>query len=255
MKTLLCVLLVSLVALPALAVDEKKLVDMTYPFNEATQHWPTAHGFKLEKHTEGMTDGHWYAAYDYSSAEHVGTHMDAPFHFAQGKWKVEQVPLSKTIGPGIVVDVSGKAKASADYRLQVTDLQTWEKRHGRIAPGTIVLLYTGWGKFWKDRKQYFGSDKPGDTENLRFPGYSKEAAEFLVKERRIAAAGIDTASIDYGASRDFIVHQVFGNANVPIFENVANLEKLPTKGATVYAAPMKIEGGTGAPLRIFAVLP
>src|ERR1044071_7622477 len=156
MKTLLCVLLVSLVALPALAVDEKKLVDMTYPFNEATQHWPTAHGFKLEKHTEGMTDGHWYAAYDYSSAEHVGTHMDAPFHFAQGKWKVEQVPLSKTIGPGIVVDVSGKAKASADYRLQITDLQTWEKRHGRIAPGTIVLLYTGWGKFWKDRKQYFG---------------------------------------------------------------------------------------------------
>ena len=118
-----------------------------------------------------------------------------------------------------------------------------------------VLLYTGWGKFWQDRKRYFGSDQPGDTENLRFPGYSKEAAEFLVNERKIAAAGIDTASIDYGASRDFIVHQVFGKANVPIFENVANLDKLPAKGATVYAAPMKIEGGTGAPLRIFALLP
>ncbi|HEY1265902.1 MAG TPA: cyclase family protein [Candidatus Binatia bacterium] len=255
MKTLPFVLLALLYTLPALAIDEKKLVDMTYPFSEATQHWPTAHGFKLEKHTEGMAGGHWYAAYDYSSAEHVGTHMDAPFHFAQGKWKVDQVPLSKTIGPGIVVDVSGKAKASADYRLQVSDLQNWEKRYGRIAPGTIVLMYTGWGKFWKDRKQFFGSDKPGDTENLRFPGYSKEAAEFLVKERKIAAAGIDTASIDYGASRDFIVHQVFGGANVPIFENVANLDKLPAKGATIYAAPMKIEGGTGAPLRIFAILP
>jgi kynurenine formamidase len=255
MKTLPFVLLALLYTLPALAVDEKKLVDMTYPFSEATQHWPTAHGFKLEKHTEGMAGGHWYAAYDYSSAEHVGTHMDAPFHFAQGKWKVDQVPLSKTIGPGIVVDVSGKAKASADYRLQVSDLQNWEKRYGRIASGTIVLMYTGWGKFWKDRKQYFGSDKPGDIENLRFPGYSKEAAEFLVKERKIAAAGIDTASMDYGASRDFIVHQVFGAANVPTFENVANLEKLPAKGATIYAAPMKIEGGTGAPLRIFAILP
>jgi kynurenine formamidase len=255
MKTLPFVLLALLYTLPALAIDEKKLVDMTYPFSEATQHWPTAHGFKLEKHTEGMAGGHWYAAYDYSSAEHVGTHMDAPFHFAQGKWKVDQVPLSKTIGPGIVVDVSGKAKASADYRLQVSDLQNWEKRYGRIASGTIVLMYTGWGKFWKDRKQYFGSDKPGDIENLRFPGYSKEAAEFLVKERKIAAAGIDTASMDYGASRDFIVHQVFGAANVPTFENVANLEKLPAKGATIYAAPMKIEGGTGAPLRIFAILP
>ncbi|HEY1373784.1 MAG TPA: cyclase family protein [Candidatus Binatia bacterium] len=255
MKTVTFLFLVALYALPALALDDKKLVDMTYSFNEATQHWPTARGFKLEKHTEGVTDGHWYAAYDYSSAEHVGTHMDAPFHFAQGKWKVDQVPLSKTIGAGIVVDVSGKAKASPDYRLQVSDLQNWEKRYGRIASGTIVLMYTGWGKFWKDRKQYFGSDKPGDIENLRFPGYSKEAAEFLVKERKIAAAGIDTASMDYGASRDFIVHQVFGAANVPTFENVANLEKLPAKGATIYAAPMKIEGGTGAPLRIFAILP
>ncbi len=255
MKKIVFLIVFCLYSAPAFAVDEKKVVDMTYPFNESTHHWPTARGFKLEKHTEGVTDGHWYAAYDYSSAEHLGTHMDAPFHFAKGKWKADQVPLSKTIGPAIVVDVSGKAKASADYRLQVTDLQTWEKRHGRIAPGAIVLLYTGWGKFWNDRKRYFGSDKPGDAENLRFPGYSKEAAEFLVKQRQIAAAGIDTASMDYGASRDFIVHQIFGNANVPTFENVANLDKLPPKGATVYAAPMKIEGGTGAPLRIFAILP
>jgi kynurenine formamidase len=256
MKTVFFAFLCLFCAAQAFAVDEKKLVDMTYPFSEETQHWPTAKPFKLEKHTEGMTpQGHWYAAYDYSSAEHVGTHMDAPFHFAQGKWKVDQVPLSKTIGPAIVVDVTGKAKANADYRLQVTDLRTWEKRYGKIAPGTIVLMYSGWGKFWKDRKQYFGSDQPGDTERLRFPGYSKEAAEFLVKERKVAAAGIDTASIDYGASRDFAVHQVFGNANVPIFENVANLDRLPPKGATVYAAPMKIQGGTGAPLRIFALLP
>ncbi|HEX2386904.1 MAG TPA: cyclase family protein [Candidatus Binatia bacterium] len=256
MKTLCLIILLALAALPASAVDERKLVDMTYPFNENTQHWPTANGFKLDKHTEGMTpDGHWYAAYDYSSAEHLGTHMDAPFHFAQGKWKVDEVPLAKTVGQAIVIDVSGKAKANADYRLQVADLNTWEKRYGRIAPGTIVLMYSGWGRFWKDRKQYFGSEQPGDVDHLRFPGYSKEAAEFLVNERKIAAAGIDTASMDYGASHDFIVHQVFGNANVPTFENVANLDKLPAKGAMVYAAPMKIEGGTGAPLRIFAILP
>jgi len=240
----------------AFAVDEKKIVDLTYAFSEETHHWPTAQPFKLDKQTEGMTpEGHWYAAYNYSSAEHVGTHMDAPFHFAQGQWTVDQVPLAKTIGPGVIVDVRGKAQANADYRLDVVDLRTWEKRHGKIPPGAIVLMHSGWGKFWSDRKKYMGSDQPGDVTNLRFPGFSKDAAEFLVKERKISAAGTDTASIDHGASRDFIVHQIFGRANTPVFENVAGLERLPAKGATIFALPMKIQGGTGAPLRIFALLP
>ena len=257
MKKMIVVLAgVCLIGSTAFAVDEKKLVDMTYPFSEATQHWPTAQPFKLDKHTEGVTpQGHWYAAYNYRSAEHVGTHMDAPFHFAQGKWTVDQVPLAKTIGPAIIVDVRGKAAANRDYRLDVVDLRTWEKRNGKIPPGTIVVMFSGWGKFWNDRKQFFGADQPDDVTNLRFPGFSKDAAEFLIKERKINAAGTDTASIDYGASRDFIVHQVFGKANVPVFENVANLERLPPKGATIFALPMKIQSGTGAPLRIFALLP
>jgi kynurenine formamidase len=251
-------LLVSFLVLeyPAFAIDEKKIVDLTYPFSEQTHHWPTAQPFKLDKQTEGMTpEGHWYAAYNYSSAEHVGTHMDAPFHFAQGKWTVDQVPLAKIIGPGVIVDVRGKAQANADYRLDVVDLHTWEKRHGKILPGSIVLMFSGWGKFWNDRKKYMGSDQPGDVTNLRFPGFSKAAAEFLVKERKINAAGTDTASIDYGASRDFIVHQVFGSSNTPVFENVAALDRLSAKGTTIFALPMKIQGGTGAPLRIFALLP
>lgn len=256
MKTVISFLLLSLYAYEAFAIDEKKIVDLTYAFSEETHHWPTAQPFKLDKQTEGMTpEGHWYAAYNYSSAEHVGTHMDAPFHFAQGKWAVDQVPLAKTIGPGVIVDVRGKAQANADYRLDVVDLHTWEKRHGKIPPGGIVLMYSGWGKFWNDRKKYMGSDQPEDVTNLRFPGFSKAAAEFLVNERKISAAGTDTASIDHGASRDFIVHQVFGRANMPVFENVAALDRLPPKGATIFALPMKIQGGTGAPLRIFALLP
>jgi len=251
-------LLVSLWLLEAqvFAVDEKKLIDMTYSFSEETMHWPTAQPFKLDKHTEGVTpQGYWYASYDYSGSEHVGTHMDAPFHFAQGKWTAEQVPLAKTIGPGVVVDVRGKASANAEYQLQLVDLHTWERRHGKIPAGAIVLMHSGWGRFWGDRKRFFGADQPEDATNLRFPGFSKDAAEFLVKERKINAVGTDTASIDYGAARDFIVHQIFGRANIPIFENVAGLERLPPKGATIFAVPMKIKGGSGAPLRIFALLP
>lgn len=240
----------------AFAVDEKKIVDMTYPFSEETLHWPTARAFKLEKVNEGITpQGFWFASYDYCASEHVGTHMDAPFHFARGKWTVDQVPLERLIGPAAVIDVSRRAEANPDYQLQVADIRTWEKRHGRIPPGAIVLMHSGWAKFWGDRKRYFGTDQPGDVVNLRFPGFSREAAEFLVKERRVNAVGVDTPSIDYGPSRDFIVHQVFGQANIPIFENVANVDRLPAKGATVFAIPMKIKGGTGAPLRIFAILP
>jgi kynurenine formamidase len=116
-------------------------------------------------------------------------------------------------------------------------------------------MHSGWGKYWGERKRYFGTDAPGDTENLHFPGFSKEAAEFLVKQRGVKAVGLDTPSIDHGPSRDFIAHQIFGAANVPIFENVAAVDRLPPKGATIYAIPMKIKGGSGAPLRIFAVLP
>lgn len=251
--TAVCIMLM---ASSLFAIDERKLVDMSYSFSAETLHWPTAKPFQLETVNQGRTpQGYWYSSYNYSGSEHVGTHLDAPFHFAEGKWTTEQIPLSQTIGSGVVIDVRRNAEADRDYRLRVDDLQAWEKKYGRIPKGAIVLMHSGWGKFWGDRKRYFGTDAPGDTQNLHFPGFSKEAAEFLVAQRGVKAAGLDTPSIDHGPSKDFIAHQIFGAANLPIFENVAALDRLPPKGATIYAIPMKIKGGSGAPLRIFALLP
>jgi kynurenine formamidase len=243
-------------AAQANAVDEKKLVDLTYPFSSDTHHWPTAKPFQFEKVAEGRTpEGFWYSSYNYGGSEHVGTHLDAPFHFAEGKWTTEQVPLSRLIGPALVIDVARQAEKNSDYALQMSDVHGWEKSHGRIPRDSIVLIRSGWGKYWGDRKRYFGTDEAGNVRDLHFPGLSKEAAEFLVKQRGVKAVGIDTPSIDPGPSKDFMAHQVLGAANVPIFENVAALERIPARGATVYAIPMKIKGGSGAPLRIFAVLP
>lgn len=257
MRTLVTAsLCVVLCALSAYALDDKKIVDMTYPFSAETHHWPTAKPFHLEKIAEGRTPaGFWYSSYDYSASEHVGTHMDAPFHFAEGKWTTEQVPLDKTIGPGAVIDIRDRAAKDPDYVLKVEDIRAWEKLRGRIPAGAIVLIYSGWGKFWGDRKKYFGTDEPGNVNDLHFPGLSKEAAAFLVQQRKIKAVGIDTPSIDHGPSKEFLAHQTLGAANVPIFENVAALDRLPAKGATIFAAPMKIKGGSGGPLRIFALLP
>jgi kynurenine formamidase len=255
-RTLTAVLFLALYALPAHAIDEKKLVDLTYSFSEETLHWPTAKPFHLETVHEGRTPGgFWYSSYVYSGSEHVGTHLDAPFHFAEGKWTTEQIPLSRTIGPAVVIDMRRQSAKNADYRLAIEDIHAWEKVHGRLPSNAIVMIHSGWGKFWGDRKRYFGTDEPGNVTDLHFPGLSAEAAEFLVKQRRVKAVGIDTPSIDHGPSQDFAAHQILGAANAPIFENVARLELIPSKGATIFAIPMKIKGGSGAPLRIFGLLP
>jgi len=238
------------------AIDLAKVVDLSYAFGPDTIYWPTAESFTLERVAFGPTpQGYWYAANNICMAEHGGTHMDAPIHFAEGKRTSEQVPLASCIGPAVVVDVRGQAAANRDYRLTVDDLNAWEREHGRIPRGAIVVMRSGWATHWGNKLRYLGTDKPGDVSNLHFPGFSKEAAQFLVAARDIAAIGVDTASIDYGQSTDFIVHQIINGADKPGFENLANLDRLPPAGATLVALPIKITGGSGGPARVIAILP
>jgi kynurenine formamidase len=255
---MLCVTFLFLTAAtPAAAgIDETKLVDLSYPLDEHTVFWPTNRPFTWERTAWGKTaQGHWYASAEFSMSEHGGTHIDAPIHFGEGRRSVDEIPLQKLIAPAVVVDVRPSVAGNHDYRLSREDLERWESRHGPIQEGAVVLMLTGWGQGWPDKARYLGSATPSDPTTLHFPGFSKEAAEFLVRERHIDGIGIDTASIDYGPSRDFVVHQIINGANLYGLENVANLEKLPPKGAILLALPIKIKGGTGGPVRIIAVLP
>ncbi len=237
-------------------IDESKLIDLTWNFDDRTIYWPTAKPFQWEKESWGKSaGGFWYTAARYSASEHGGTHLDSPVHFAEGKMHMDEIPVTKLVGPGVVIDISVSCDKTPDYLLSVEDITAWENEHGRIPEQSIVLIRTGWGRFWPDRKRYLGSDVAGDVANLHFPGISRQAAEFLAKDRTIDGIGIDTASLDHGQSKDFIAHQILNGANIYGLENVANLEKLPATGATIIAMPMKIKGGTGGPVRIIALLP
>src|SRR5262245_16336037 len=242
---------------PPIDLTGARVVDLTYPFDEKTIYWPNApSNFQLNRLAFGKTAaGFFYAANSFCTPEHGGTHIDAPIHFAEGGRTVDAVPVEQLIAPAVVIDVQSKTAADTDYRLTGADVKIWEEKHGLIPAGAIVLLRTGWGKRWPDRNRYLGDDKPGDTSNLHFPSYGEEAARYLVEKRKVGALGVDTASIDYGPSKDFIVHQVANGANVPGLENVANLEEVRETGAWLIALPMKIAGGSGGPVRIVALVP
>jgi kynurenine formamidase len=233
------------------------LVDLSHPFNERTIYWPTARQFKLTKVAEGETEGGWfYAANDFEAAEHGGTHLDAPIHFARGGARTDELPLRRLVGRAVVVDASERSLNNRDYLISVSDFRNWERRHGRIPQRTIVLMRTGFDRYWPDAERYLGTAERGQqaVPKLHFPGLSEEGARWLVRRRGVKAVGIDTASIDYGQSTDFRSHRVLGAADVPVFENVARLGRLPSRGFSVVALPMKIDGGSGGPLRIIAIL-
>jgi kynurenine formamidase len=244
------------VGLAADVIDTAKIVDLTYTFDEHTIYWPTEKGFVHEFEKNGETPEHYfYASANYAAPEHGGTHTDAPRHFNADGITLDEVPLVDCIGPAAVIDFSARAATDPDAMLSVDDIKAYESAYGRIPDGAIVVARSGWGKYWPDRKRYMGTDKPGDVAGLRFPGYSAAAVDFLLKNRRVAAIAIDTASMDPGNSKDFPVHRLWLGANKPGFENLAHAEKLPPKGATIFCIPMKIGKGTGGPTRIFALLP
>jgi kynurenine formamidase len=237
-------------------LSKYELVDLSHSFNAQTIYWPTStKAFEHVQQAFGKTPGGWfYSSYEVSTPEHGGTHLDAPIHFGEGQQTADAIPLERLVAPAVVIDVTAKAIADSGYALLPDDVAAFEREHGQIAAGTIVLLRTGWSARWPNKRAYLGDDTPGDASKLHFPSFGPEAARLLVEQRKVAALGVDVASIDIGASTDFMVHRVAAAGNVPGFENLTNLDRLPATGAFVIALPMKIEGGSGGPLRAIAMV-
>jgi len=215
-------------AAQGLDIAAAKVVDLTHPIDASTIFWPTeAKAFELTEEHKGITErGFFYAANRFCTPEHGGTHIDAPYHFAQGGESVAEIPVDHLIGRAVVIDIATKAAADPDYTLKPEDVTAWEAEHGTVPAGAIVLLRTGWSSRWPNKRAYLGDDTPGDASHLHFPSYGAEAARLLV-ERGAAVLGVDTASVDHGPSKDYFVHRVLGAANVVGLENLMNLDRVP----------------------------
>lgn len=234
----------------AISRGEVRVVDLAWPISERTHGWPgDPQGFRAEVSEAARAAG--YFSRSFSMPEHFGTHLDAPIHFPPGTIPLDAISVERLFGPAVVMDVTAPVASQADYRLRAADVEAWERRNGTIPRGAIVLLRTGWAARWPDVARYRNFDENGV---MRFPGYSVEAARRLV-ERGVAGLGIDTLSVDYGPSLEFEVHRVTHGAGVYHLENLADLSALPERGASLVVAPIKLEGGSGGPVRVFAVLP
>lgn len=237
------------------APDAKNIIDLGYSFDKNTVYWPTEKGFDIKTVFYGMRPGNYfYSAFKFCAPEHGGTHVDAPRHFSEHGLTVDEIPPEQLMGNAVVIHVDKEALKNKDYEVTVADIQNFEKQYRPLNEQDIVLFYTGWSKYWPNKKQYMGSDKLGDTKNLHFPGISKEAAEYLVS-RKVKGIGLDTASLDTGHSEDSWAHRTLLGANIYGIENLTQLQLLPPIGATIIVSPMKIKGGSGGPARVFAILP
>ena len=239
-------------------LPEGELVDLSHTYDATTIFWPTAETFALQKVADGDTPaGYYYAANNFSGSEHGGTHVDAPVHFARGHATVDRIPLGTLIGPAVVIDVTRQSSGNADYQVTTDDVASFELLHGRIPAGSIVLVKTGFANRWPDAAAYLGTAERGDAAvaRLHFPGLHPDAATWLVANRGVKAVGIDTASIDFGQSKLYETHRTLYARDIPALENLASLDRLPPTGTLLIALPMKIGGGSGAPVRVAAVVP
>ena len=235
--------------LDEISTGKTRVLDLSYAINDKLVRWPGDEKV-FDAKVNAPVEKNGYFTRSFWMLEHYGTHLDAPAHFPPGEATVDQIPVKQFFGPAVVLDVRAEGAKDADYLLPPSRVEEWEKRHGRIPEGAIVLLRTGWASRWPDAQKYRNQDAQG---KMHFPGFSVEAAKLLI-DRKVSGLGCDTLSIDYGASSDFAVHHLALGSGLYHLENLADLSALAETGAFLVVAPIKLEGGSGGPVRVFALI-
>ncbi len=231
--------------------SSRTVIDLTHTLDDRSPNWEGTEQSPFQARELGNLERDGYYSRTFTTEEHYGTHLDAPAHFAAGAWTVEQIPIERLVRPLAVLNVRAQAMQNPDYAVSVQDVADWERQHGEIPEGAVVMAYTGWEEYWGSQTRYRNQQSDGLTH---YPGFALETAEFLVKTRHVVGLGIDTMNVDIGVSTTYPVHQFTSRAGVYHLENVAGLGRVPGAGATIVVAPLKLEAGSGAPVRLLALV-
>ena len=238
-------------------VDLTQTLSPEFPALQLPPEFGQVWAFRMEKISQYDENGPGWYWNNFSCGEHTGTHFDAPVHWITGKDhaqnSVDTIDPKNFIAPAMVVDASAEVAANPDWLLTVDFLERWETRHGRIAEGAWVLLRTDWSK----------RTDPVEFLNLRedgahTPGPTQETVEWLIQQRKVHGFGVETINTDAGQSYSWPVpspcHTLMHGSNRYGLQCLTNLDQLPPRGAVIVAAPLKIQGGSGSPLRVMALI-
>ena len=230
------------------AAPPRGAVDLTHPLRSGVPFFPGGVPYDVAEVALHETDG--YHARRFSMGEHTGTHVDAPSHFHPDGWTIDAIPFGRLNAPLVVVDVRPLVRQAWDHAVTAEEIAEFERARGRIPAGSFVAILTGWSNFWADPERYRNPSRDGV---MRFPGLDPSAARLLV-DRGVVGVGIDALSIDPGPSADFLAHKVLAGGGVYVVENLANLDRLPARGAEIRVDPLPLEGGSGAPARVWGLV-
>ncbi len=224
-------------------------VDLTHTMSPDFPTFFGVPGIEMEKKFDLKKDG--FNLYWWRLVEHAGTHLDAPIHFSESGATVDKIPAATLVLPLVVIDVATKAAQNSDYLLTREDLAAWEKKYRRLPGNCCVAMQSGWAQHVGNPAKFTGKDGSGV---FHFPGFSGEAAEWLMRERNVVGLAVDTLSLDHGPSKDFKVHRAWLPSGRWGLENVANLDKVPAVGAVLVVGLAKVKDATGGPARLLALV-
>jgi kynurenine formamidase len=226
------------------AHHRRRLVDLTHEFREDFPAFPGSP--PNSRRTAVTIEENGFYGQVWTIWEHVCTHMDAPGHFIVGGRKSPQLTLEELIAPIVVVDISRRVEREPDSEVTPDDLARFERRHGRIPRGAVVAMYSGWESRAGSVEAFRNTDAGGV---MRFPGFGKEAVEWLLERRGINGIGVDTMSLDRGSSTTFDTHLTVLGADRYGVENLRNLKQLPARGATLVLGLIPWREGSGGACR------
>lgn len=233
------------------------VVDLTHQLGERTLFWPgqPPFNFTILHRSFSPVWNTWLENNYLAFAEHGGTHIDSPSHFIQNRWRTHEIPASRLVGPGVIVDVKEKVKDNADYAVTVDDLREWEARFGRIPDGAVVIMNAGWSRYFPNPKLVFNTATPEDDKTFHFPGFHEDTARWLAEERSVVAVGTDAPTPDVAANVPaFPVHKILLAKDIVLLEFVANVDNLPPSGSTIVIGVLNTVNGSGGPARILGLV-